>query len=115
MRTTFIELSEDAFNALFPLLTNDLNPSASWGTDHQGGCLFETYGEELEFVRRQHRHTVWTLVDGNDGDQHLINGLKLVNRIGFVINTEQVPAGTDIQVRIPMEDADAADNDESDA
>lgn len=67
MTETATELSEDEFDALFPLLPNLLNPSAAW-TDSAGtGRLFETRGDELAFVARQDPRTVWTLVDGDDG------------------------------------------------
>ena len=105
MTTTFIEIDEDAFDALYPLRTNHLNPTASWAYGDGPGCLFETYGEELEFIRQQDPLTVWTFVDG---DQYLVSGFHYVNRIGYLISTVPVQAGVDIQVRIPM------DNDELD-
>ncbi len=108
MTTTFIEIDEDAFDALYPLRTNHLNPTASWVYGEGPGCLFETYGKELEFVRQQDPLTVWTFVDGDDGDQYLVSGIHFVNRIGYLISTVQVPTGVDIQVRIAM------DNDELD-
>jgi len=108
MTTTLIEIDEDTFDALYPLRPNHLNPNASWGYSDGPGCLFETYGQELEFVRQQDPLTVWTLVDGDDGDQYLVSGIHFVNRIGYLISTVQVPTGVDIQVRIAM------DNDELD-
>jgi len=115
MTDTSIELSEDAFDAQYPLLTNHLNPSAGWVLGEGRGCLFETYGRELDFVRRQDPRTVWTLVDGDDGDMWLISGYHLVNRIGYLISTLPVPDGVDIEVRIPMQaEHDAGDAPEAD-
>jgi hypothetical protein len=111
MTQTFKELSEDAFDALYPLVPNQLNPGAGWALGEERGCLFETYGDELDFVRRQHPRTIWTLLDGDDGDQYLVSGYHLVNRIGYLISTVPVPECVTIQVRIPMQtegDADAA-------
>ena len=62
-----------------------------------GGCLFETFGEELDFVRKQHPSTVWTLVDGEDGDMYLLSGMHFVNRIGYLISLAPVPEGVDIR------------------
>jgi hypothetical protein len=45
------------------------------------GCLFETYAAELTFVRDQDPRTIWTLVEGDDGNQYVISGYHLVNRI----------------------------------
>jgi hypothetical protein len=63
MTASQIEISEDEFDTQFPLLTNHLNLHASWAVGDGRGCLFETYGEELEFVQQQDPCTVWTPVD----------------------------------------------------
>ena len=107
-----LEISEDEFDARFPLLSNHLNPNASWGSGKEGGCLFETYGEELEFVRRQDPRTVWTLVDG-DGDQYLVSGFHFVNRIGYLVSTVPLPEEMDIEVCIPNENADDPETDDA--
>ena len=103
MKRTQIEISEDEFDDKYPLVANHLNPNASWCVGDGPGCLFETYGEELDFVRQQDPCTVWTLVDGDGGDQYLTNGFHFVNRIGYLVSTVPVPDGMDIEVRIPMQ------------
>jgi hypothetical protein len=100
MPNSLIEITEDEFDARYPLRENHLNPHASWAFDDGAGCLFETHGEELAFVRRQAPNTVWTFVDGDDGDQYVLSGFHLVNRIGYLVSTVPVPDGGDIQVRI---------------
>ena len=109
MTDTFIELSEDEFDAQHTLRTNHLNPDAGWAKGESAGCLFETYGQELAFVRSQDPRAVWTLLDGDDGDQYLRSGLHLVNRIGYLVSTVPVPEGTAIQVRIPMQSEQEAE------
>jgi len=110
MPDTFIALTEDEFDQQYPLVMNHINPHASWSygsdTDDTTGCLFETYGEELEFVRQQDPNTIWTFVDGDDGDQYVINGYHLVNRIGYLISKAPVPEGVTIEVHIPMQTDD---------
>jgi hypothetical protein len=108
-----LELTEDEFDARFPLFTNHLNPNASWGSGNEGGCLFETYGEELEFVRRQNPRTVWTVVDGDGDDQYLVSGFHFVNRIGYLVSTLPLPEDMDIEVRVPNGNADDPETDES--
>jgi len=104
MTETLIELTEDEFDHRFHLLTNHLNPNASWSFGDSGaGCLFETFGEELAFVRRQDPRTIWTLIDGEDGDLYVVSGFHFVNRIGYVVSRELVPDGMFIEVHIPME------------
>ncbi len=48
-----IMMSEVTFEARYPLRQNHLNPNAPWD-----GCLFETFGEEVEFVVKQDPSTV---------------------------------------------------------
>ena len=46
---------------------------------------FETYGEELEFVRAQDPRAIWTLVDGDDGNLYIVDGYHLVNRVNYFV------------------------------
>jgi hypothetical protein len=101
--TINLEITEDEFDATYPLRSNHLNPNASWLIGDGPGCLFETYGEELAFVRQQDPRTVWTLLDGEDDNQLLLSGYHFVNRIGYLISTTLVPDNQAIQVCIPMD------------
>jgi hypothetical protein len=98
--TIILEITEDEFDATYPLRSNHLNPNASWVIGDRTGCLFETYGEELDFVRKQDPRTIWTLLEGEDDDQLLLNGYHFVNRIGYLISTNPVPEDQTIQVTI---------------
>jgi hypothetical protein len=49
------------------------------------GCLFETYGAELEFVKAQDSKHIWTLVEGDSGDLYIENGFHYVNRLNYLI------------------------------
>src|ERR1700735_2631893 len=109
MSNNFIELTEDEFDARYPLKSNHLNPSAGWALGDAGGCLVETHGEEFAFVKRQDPRTVWTLLDGDDGDMYLVNGIHYVNRIGYLLSTIHVPDNVAIQVHLPLSKDD--DND----
>src|ERR1700693_4658426 len=98
------QITEDEFDAKYTIVTNHINPNASWAFGDGPGCLFETYGEELAFVRRQDPRTIWTLVDGDDDDnQYVISGYPLVNRIGYLISTIPFPDDADIEVPILFE------------
>ncbi len=103
MLTTSIEISEDAFAALFPLIPNHLNEDAGGAVGEGRGCLFETYGDELAFVRRQNPRTIWTLADGDDGNTCVISGFHRVNRLGYLVSSVAAPEGVDIEVPLPPE------------
>jgi hypothetical protein len=103
MTATVIDMTEEEFDAAYTLRPNDLNPDASWAIGDGPGCLFEISPEELKFVRRQNPRTVWTLLDGEDGNLHLISGYHFVNRIGYLVTTVAVPEDVSIRVCIRMD------------
>jgi hypothetical protein len=102
MTATVIDMTEDEFDAAYTLRPNHLNPNASWAIGDGPGCLFEISLEEIKFVRRQNPRTIWTLLDGDDGNLHLVSGYHLVNRVGYLITTIPVPQDVLIRVCIPM-------------
>jgi hypothetical protein len=68
-------------------ITNHLDSDASFE-----GMMFETYGDELEFVKAQTNNRIWTFQDGDYGDLIITNGYHLFNRIGYFVT------------RVPWED-----------
>ncbi len=99
MTSSDMEITEEDFHDRFPLIRNHLREDASWSVGDDGGCLFETFGQELEFVRRQHAQAVWTLVDSEEG-LVLLSGFHLVNRVGYLISSTQLPPGVTAFVRL---------------
>ena len=45
---------------------------------------FETYGEELEYVKMHDNKFIWTLVEAN-GSQYIVQGFHHVNRLNYLI------------------------------
>lgn len=96
-------ISEDAFADRFEPIGNHLDSHASfdWGKGY--GTLFETYGEELEFVRQQAPERIWTLVS-TDEDDVIVNGFHIVNRLGYFIASIDCPQSANIQVVFDSDD-----------
>lgn len=69
-------------------IKNHIDVNAGWD-----GELFETYGEEYEFVKATPCDRVWTWVDCGDGSV-LLSGHHWCNRIGYLI-TEVPYEGAD--------------------
>ena len=46
--------------------------------------MYETYGEEVEYVQSMHPNFVWTLVSGDMCDL-IVAGYSYVNRLGYYI------------------------------
>jgi hypothetical protein len=82
--TLEMEQQLDRWEQKYLPVTNHINPDAAWAINDDDGMMFETYGEELAFVKAQPDQNVWTWVDGDAGTW-LVNGFHLVNRIGYFI------------------------------
>lgn len=65
------------------------------------GYLYETYGDELEFVCQQPNKAIWTLVDG-DSEMCILSGYHLVNRLGYFITARHWE--TESHVPLPTTD-----------
>lgn len=53
--------------------------------DHgEDTIYFETYGDEVEFVKAQDNHNIWTEVDGDSGT-YIISGYHFVNRVQYYV------------------------------
>jgi hypothetical protein len=74
-------------------LENQIDKNASLD-----GYMFETYGEDLAFVRAKDENNIWTYVDdGDGGEPEIVPGFRTVNRLGYLV-TEKSHEGEDIQV-----------------
>jgi|LakMenE18May11ns_1017448.scaffolds.fasta_scaffold9051472_2 hypothetical protein len=75
-----IELTEDEWFDTYKPIKNHIDKNAS-----VDGHMFETYGEELEFIEKQKELYIWTYGDGDDGGTYIWNGFHVVNRIGYFL------------------------------
>jgi hypothetical protein len=89
-----IILTEDNFDELYSPQQNHLNDNASWS-----GTMFETYGEELDYVLNMTndedtRKRVWTILDV-DGITYVVADFHVVNRMGYFITEKEWETGTE--------------------
>ena len=91
----FIEMTEDEWFDTYKPIKNHIDVTASFD-----GHMFETYGDELEFVKAQEENRIWMYGDGDDGGSYIWNGWHIVNRIGYFITDVPCPENTTIQVKI---------------
>lgn len=91
----FIEMEFDEWFDTYKPITNHIDKNASFD-----GCMFETYDEEVEFVKQQDPTKIWMYGDGDNGEGYIWSGWGFVNRIGYFITEVPCPADTDIQVRL---------------
>ena len=50
---------------------NHLDDNASFQDEHGNGIMFETFGDELEYVQATDNHYIWTYGDGDDGGGYI--------------------------------------------
>jgi hypothetical protein len=93
---------------------DNFKPMTNHLVDDGDTLHYETYGEEVEYVKLQDNHHIWTEVDGDYGT-YIVAGWHFVNRISYYI-TEK--AWDDEWTEIPTwcyreaEEDEDADNDE---
>lgn len=72
-------MTEDEWLETYKPKINHLDSNASWN-----GTMFETYGEEVDFVQSTPENFVWTLVEV-DGESIIVSGYSFVNRLGYFV------------------------------
>jgi len=85
----------------FRPINNTIDKNASLG-----GAMFETYGEEYDYVAAiGHRepNRIWTYMDDDNGDTVIINAWSFVNRIGYLITEKPYDDSIDIEVQLDKE------------
>lgn len=91
----------DEWQEQYRPIPNHLDSNASWQDEDGVGVMFETYGEEVEFVKSQDPNLIWTYVDDSEGGTCVIAGWHFINRIGYFIT--EVP-WTDEWMSIQVDD-----------
>lgn len=103
MPNKFIELDFDEFCDTYKPILNHIDKNASFNNG-EGGIMFETYGDEVEFVKQQDENKIWMYGTGDDGGTFVWSGWGYVNRLGYFITEVPCPPDTDIQVRVSDDD-----------
>jgi hypothetical protein len=88
-------LLEDAFYVHFKPYRHPDAQHAIWG-----GHGLETFGKDFDLVRNFDPSYVWTVVDGENGDQWITPGVRHINRVCYLI-TEKSHAGFEVDFRCP--------------
>jgi len=64
-------------------INNHLDANASFQDETGQGIMFETHGQEYEFVKAQDPRCVWTYGDEDGG--YIVAGRRFVNRLGYFV------------------------------
>lgn len=96
----FIEMDYDKWLKNYKPIYNHLDDNASFQDETGKGIMFETYGDEVEFVKSQDPAKIWTYGDGDDGGGYIWAGWSFINRIGYFITEVPCPPDTEIQIQI---------------
>ena len=97
------KMTEGEWEKQFKPIRNHLDPNASWQDEDGNGIMFETYGNELDFIRgkcEQNPKCIWTLMDSEeDDDCVVVEGFHFVNRIGYFITENPAEENTNYIVK----------------
>jgi hypothetical protein len=93
----FEELDLDTWFDTYKPIKNHLDENSSFD-----GHMFETYGDEVEFVKAQDENRIWMYGDGDDGGGYIWNGWHFINRLGYFITEVPCPPDTTIQIQVSV-------------
>ena len=79
-----IVLTEEDFYKKYHPIPNPYDSNASFD-----GCMFETHGRELDYVKNIPQGRVWSIIDNNDGWYGIVAGYHWINRLGHLITEEE--------------------------
>ena len=112
MTNNFIEMTMDEWEATYKPIYNHIDTNASFQDDSGNGIMFETYGDEVAFVKSQSPANIWMYGSGDDGGTYIWNGWGFVNRLGYFITEVPCPDGLTIQVQVGEPDLTCDDCDD---
>lgn len=93
---TYKIMAEQEWFDLYKPIKNKIDSNAS-----VNGHMFETYGDELNYVISQDLNKIWTYSDDDNGTPFISNGHHLANRIGYFIT--EVPAKEEEVIIVDIE------------
>lgn len=96
-------MTMEEWEATYKPIINHLDDNASFQNEDDEGIMFETYGEELDFVKSQPIENIWTYHHGDSNSSYLANGYGFVNRLGYMITEIPCPPDTDVYVIVQEE------------
>ena len=100
-KNKLIRMSEDEFYEKYNPVKNHLDANAAFD-----GCMFETYGTEVEYVsafaKNENKNKVWTIIEA-EGNFYYLSGYHIVNRFGYLITEEAVPENEEYEVLLDTE------------
>ena len=95
----FIEMDYDVWLETYRPILNHIDTNASFDS-----MMFETYGDEVEFVKSQSPDKIWMYGEGDDGGTDIWSGWGFVNRLGYFITEVPWPEGVIIQIMVQEPD-----------
>jgi hypothetical protein len=98
----FKEMTMEEWEATYKPIPNNIDKNASFQNETGQGIMFETYGAELEFVKKADPKHIWTYGDGDDGGSYIWNGFHYINRLGYFITELPAPDEEECVIQIKV-------------
>ena len=90
------ENSDKFYDKYKPIYNHIENPEYQEGQTEANEIgspmYFETYGKDLEYVKKQNPNLIWTMIEGDEG-MYITQGFHLVNRWVYLIASKPFKNG----------------------
>jgi len=98
----FKEMTMEEWEATYKPIPNHIDKNASFQNESGKGIMFETYGDDYEFVKKADPKHIWTYGDGDDGGSYIWNGWSFINRLGYFITEVPAPDEEECVIQIKV-------------
>jgi len=94
------ENSDKFYDKYKPIYNHIRNPEyqegQTKGNEIGSPMYFETYGEDLEYVKKQNPNLIWTMIEGDQG-MYIAQGFHWVNRWVYLVASEPFKEGDEYE------------------
>jgi hypothetical protein len=113
-----VELSENNFYDTYKPQINHFERAkaddsiADEDVTGHSGTMYETYGEELEYVFELSKTTkrVWTIIEGDDDTMYYVAGFHRINRMGYLVCENEYETGNEsVKLDTEINESDVQD------
>lgn len=76
----------------------EYHPIKNYYEESYDSFMFETYGDDWQFINAIPKDRVWTVIEGDEGGEVIVEGQRFVNRLGYFVTVRAWTEPTEVQL-----------------